>query len=698
MFCCNDKNKIFLYSGLIFLALYIILIVIIVRPITVYDTFWHLQMGKDLVENGLSPWIDHYSVSYLGEDIYPVPVMFQVLLYRFVSFFGESQGFYYVKFLYITLMMLALWFYFRIIKANTLVIFILLPLVVGAVAMRIILRPEIFSNVLVVLCLILYLNAQKSFAVKQLTAIWVLLLFWTSYHSPIIGFIIIFGLFLEKAINKAIHKDESFSWNQWMTWGVLIFLIGFINLNFNGHSIIGPHFLIGMINTVFDGFGQYISEYSNSYPVQSTNILTNVSWMLSIYVAVWSLIKRQYGFTFIVVLLTILSWSMVRLLSVVLLINLCVLALYLSQFFTSSHFNHLRVSVRNLLLAVSVCVSLMACYYLYDKAQLYVEDYNNRQAHQQIRYPVQVSDYLKSYNDGGGVLNVLQYGGYLINKLSPDYKIYFDGRTNILYPVEFLKHNTELWSSEKTVDDVIEKNDISYVVRSNQPENFLLLKKSKKVELSFADDGFMLFSRTGAAAFPLASTLLVFPRCWGNEFFQNKLSRGLQKETDVSEEKFSDKQYTLKITLEFLKAYLAADNKNEFLKSFSFDGKHSDAVRRIALYMAMSGADSETVLRMFLAVDIKNYYDLLLYSYYLAQNGEYEHAENLAHYFYTLDDAGEVRATYDKLGILGRILRILKENDHIQKFDPSYVDELETNLNKINYPFDRELSFDFMCK
>ena len=93
MFGYNDKDNKLLYSSLIFLALYIALVVIIVRPVSVFDTFWHLQMGKDLVENGLSPWVDHYSVSYLGKEIYPVPVMFQVLLYRFVSFFGEDQGF-----------------------------------------------------------------------------------------------------------------------------------------------------------------------------------------------------------------------------------------------------------------------------------------------------------------------------------------------------------------------------------------------------------------------------------------------------------------------------------------------------------------------------------------------------------------------------------------------------------------------------
>ncbi|MDT8282822.1 MAG: hypothetical protein RQ982_08430 [Gammaproteobacteria bacterium] len=699
MFRVANNNRDIVYSGLIFLIAYIILAVFIMRPVVAYDTFWHLQMGKDLVEQGLSPWVDHYSVRYLGKEIYPVPVMFQTLLYQFVSFFGEQQGFYYIRLFYITLMMLALWFYFRKIKANAYIVFILLPLVAGAISLRILVRPEIFSNVLVVVCLLLYLNAQKKFATKELLVICLLLLFWTSYHSPILGFIIIFGLFLEKAINKVIYKVDSFSWLQWTLWGVLVFMTGFINLNFNGHSIIGPHFVIGMINTVGDGFGQYIQEYNGAYPSYSTNVLANISWMLSLYVAAWSLVKRQYGFAFIVVLLILLSWSMVRLLSIVLLINMCVLALYLSQFFNSAQFSTLRPSVKNILILVSVCVSSFAFYYLVDNAQFSIEGKENRAAHMEKRYPVRVADYLKHYKNGGNILNVMQDGAYLMYKLSPDYKVYFDGRTNILYPVEFVKHNGDLWSTEKTVDETVAQYDINYVLRSNKAEAFALLKRAKTIELSFADDSFMLFSRAGTADFPLTSKLLVFPRCWRNDYFQDNISQGnLQREINRSEELFKDKPYTLKIVLEFINAYFNAENKQEFLSVFRFEDKHSDAVRRVALYMAMNDADKDTVTNLFASIEYKSHYDTLLYSYYLAKNGEYEEAENLAYYFFTLDKVGEVQATHDKFGILGRIFRILKEHDQLQQFELSYVDELEANLKKVNYPFDRELSFDFMCK
>jgi len=90
-------------------------------------------MGKDLIENGLSPWVDHYSFSFPDKEISAIPVMFQVVLSQLVSFFGESKGFYLLKLLYVTLLMSALFVYFRMIKANWLVLLILLPILVSLI-------------------------------------------------------------------------------------------------------------------------------------------------------------------------------------------------------------------------------------------------------------------------------------------------------------------------------------------------------------------------------------------------------------------------------------------------------------------------------------------------------------------------------------------------------------------------------------
>ena len=693
MFHVANKNRDLVYSGLVFLVCYTLLSVIAMQPDLTFDTFWHLQMGKDFLEQGLSPWVDHYSFSYPGKGISTVPVIFQTMLYQFVSFFGESEGFYYIKLFYITLLMLVLFAYFRKIKANAYVVFILLPVIVSVITPRLIVRPEIFSNVLVVICLLLYLKAQKTFATKELFLIVLLLLFWSSYHSPIIGYIIIFGLFLEKAIYKLIDKDASLSWRLWLTWGAVIFLTGFFSLN--GEYLVGQHFIVGMVNTMSAGFSQYINEYNDSYQYYSTNILVNVSWLLSVYVAIWSLIKKQYGFAFIVVLLTGFSWLMVRLVSLSLLVNLCILALYFTQVVSSQHWLQIRSSVKKALLVVAVSISLWSLFTLVKNANAIIELDKNKQLLLEQRYPVQVADYLKNYQAGGNVLNVMQHGSYLINKLPSDYKVYFDGRTNILYPIDFVIHNYYLWRDAQAVDEVLEQYDISYVLRENTPKAYTFMKKIKKLEPSFADENFLLFSKKGEAAFPIASMLLAFPLCWDND-----LTQDIQKEISLSEQLFENKEYTLRGVLAFMKSYLSEEDKQKYFSALQFEKEHSDGLRRIAFYLALKdvGVDEDTVSTLFASIGMKKSYELLLYSYDLAKRGEYEDAEKLAYYFYSLSNANLARITYDRLGILARVLRILKEKNKLQLFELSYIAELEGKLEKVNYPFDRELSFNFMCK
>lgn len=685
-------------SGIIFLGVYIIFAVTIMRPVVAYDTYWHLQMGKDLLESGLSPWVDHYSITYLGRDIYPVPVIFQTLLYRFVAAFGEEQGFYFIRLLYFTLVMLALWFYFRKIKANAFTVLIMLPLVAGALSLRIILRPELFSFILVIICLILYLNAQKRFATKELLAICLLLLFWTTYHSPVIGYIIIFGLFLEKAIDRITGKDESFSWKQWFFWGVVIFLIGFTNLNFHGQSLIGPHFLLGMIDTATDGYANYIQEYQHSYTRHATNILTHVSWALSIYVAIWSLVKRQYGFAFTVTLLTFFSWTTVRLLSVVLLINMCVLSLYITQFVHSTAYADLRKSVKKIFILSALGVSTMALYFLITGALGSITFNEFRSAIIESRYPVYVVDYLKKYREGGNILNPLQSGGYLINHLSPEYKVYFDGRSNILYPVEFVKHNSELWGDTDIAATVVEEHDIDYVLQHNMPRFYNKLKRTGSLELTYADQYYMLFSRKGKAEYPLSSTLLVFPPCWNNSYFKEYLAGGIEDEIARAKRLIKDQPYEVNKVLDLVEGYLAADDKASYISSLEIPANFSDMFRSLVMFMAMEVADAGEVRKRFNAIEAKSDYDYLLYGYYLAMQGRFEEAEEYAFSVKVLIEMGTVQETHDKYGIMMHILRMVQEDGSVKKFDDDYVEELFDKLKKVGYPFDRELSFDFMCK
>jgi len=683
---CNRENLNTLCISLVFLACYIIVVVIAMRPVSSFDGFWHLQMGKDLIENGLSPWIDHYSFSFYGEEISTVPVIFQVLLYKFVSFFGENEGFYYLKVVYITILMSLLYVYFRRINASWFVAFVLLPIIIYFLQLRLVIRPEIFSNVLVVICLLFYLDAKKNFATREMLKICLLLLFWVNYHSPIVGYIIVFGLFMDKAIDKYFYEGNTFSWRFWFSWGGIIFLIGFVRPN-------GQHFLITVYSLLTEDFAKYTNEYMSSYQVYSLSIIVHASWMLSIYVAIWSLIKRQYGVTLIVVLLTYFSWSTVRLISVAMLINFCILALYLSEFYNERGRFEIRSSVKNSFIAVAAGISMWTIYILMSGASNSIDNHRNQEEILESRYPVKLVDYMNRYQDGGNVLNVMHFGGYLINKLKPDYNIYFDGRTNILYPVEFLKHNIFLLNKVDVLNETIEKNNVEYALFNNDPEIFLKLKKNNALTLNYADSNYLLFSKKKNNSFNLTSTLLVFPSCWKDEW-----EMGVRKEIELSEKLFSEDDYELQYVTTFLKNYLSEEDKKIFFDNYDLDSISHDSVRRIASYLALKSGNNGAWLDIFRSIQSKNEYDILLQTYHLALNSEYDEAENLLYYFYVVTKyVKQKNLAFDKIAIMVHVLGILEENMELKKFEVTYKAELEEKLKDSDYGEIDTLSFDYIC-
>lgn len=686
MFHLGNESRYFLYSSIVFLICYFLLAVIAMRPVFALDGYWHLQMGKDFIENGLSPWVDHYSFSYFGKEISTVPVVFQVLLFQFVSLFGESNGFYLIRLLYITLLMISLFVYFRQIKASSFIVFLFLPLISYFIHIRLMIRPEIFSYVLMVICLMLYLKAQKKFETKELLQICLLLLFWVNYHSPIIGYIIVFGLFLDKAINKIYFDDDSFSWRQWFLWGTVIFLIGFVRPG-------GLHFVITVFNVMSDDFGKYTREYADSYAMYSRNIVVNITWMLSAYVVVWSILKKQFGFAFIAIIFTYFSLSVMRMITATTLINLCVLALYFSHTTFSSHKN-IRPSIKNALLFVSVSVSLFVYYAVAKESLASVEKNSNQRALLEKSYPVQATKYLKRYHEGGNILNSMGNGGYLINKLSPEYKVYFDGRTNILYPIDFLIHNVELMSAPESLKNTISQENVSYALFENSIDNYIALKNAGHLELNFADENYLLFAENKQISFPLLSKLLVFPSCWNEDWLA-----GIEKEVLLAEKILTDSGYSLNDIVVFLKDYMLIEDKQKYFDSKNLETLRSDGVRRLAYILAWEAGSTDVASKIFSTIKEKSEHDVVLHTYYLARDKQYRVAEDTLHHFYVVTKhVLKKNVSFQIIDMMTRTLNILESESELRRFEYSYRAELEEKLNKVGYTKSEALSFDHICK
>lgn len=670
----SSNNIIDFYGYLIvFLFSFIFLAILSLLPPVAFDSYWQLQMGKDLLDNGLSPYVDHYSFTHHGEKISGAPVIFQLFFASLVSFFGDTLGRYAFKLLYISLILVFIFKYFKQVKASWFVVFLILPFLSYFIFLRLMVRPETISNVLIVMCLIFYLRARSSFTIKRLVPIGLLLLFWVNYHTPVFGYIIIFGLFVDKAMQKLVHHDDTFSWKQWFLWGGIIFFIGFINPQ-------GQHFFISTITFLSSDFGQLIAEYTPAIQMYDQNKMVHILWILSIYFSLWSIFKRQYGFAVILIILTYYSWSLARLVPSAAIVNFLIIAFFLSQMSYAQLSSHFQPWLSKLILLLAIALSSVAYYSIFDVLSVDRKMRNNNSQNIQSRFPGQIADYLKKFHSGGNILNQIGIGGYLIYKLSPEYKVYIDGRTNILYPIEFTKHSISLRDPNKLKSE-IENEDIQFAVYKNTAYSLWSFRDIDKLTINFADENFLLFSKPMKISFPLVSKLMVFPMCW-----KESNSSTLQHEIALAESTFKAQPFTLTSILAYYKQYLSSADKTRFIEKVEPENMQSDQLKRIVAYQALKNKQYNVSLRLFKALREQNDYDRLMLAYSMAMNEDFANAELMLDYLFFLNnkEKGSLLSD-DKVAIMLHIFDIIKKGVPVNEMSPQLINQLNKGLKQINY-------------
>lgn len=608
-------------NTIIFLVCYAILIGYSIGPQAALDTFWHLKTGEDLLLNGMSPWVDHYSFTFYENKISTTPILFQIIIAQLVSTFGEINGLIIFKLSYVTLLLIALHGFFRQIKTPWFIVFLILPILTYFIEMRLIVRPEAISNILIIVCLSLYVRARNNFSAKTLLPISLLLLLWVNYHSPILGYIIIFGLFTDRAAHKLIHSDDSFTWSQWLLWAAITFTIGFINPAFD-------HVVFTTLS-ISNEWYRYLSEYAPSYIAYSTDKLAQLLLITSIFVILSATKQKQYGLAVIALIVSYYSWNILRLLPAASLIIFCTLAIILSNVNLVRSYQNIRPVLKGLLIATYLCVFTFSITQISNNTFERLMALGNYSKHESDmrkrmdnRYPSQVTDYLNDYQHGGNIVNTFNIGGYLIYKLNDKYKIFIDGRTHILYPPEHYRHYLDLLNDVNVLDKDSEKYNIEYAIFENTAKAHQYFGKTDVFTLNFADENYALFSRNKAPAFPISSGLFLFPMCWNDSLIAQTLD-----EISLAERIFSNKEYSIKLTLQLLKEYTSGINKQQFLNSLQPENLKNDITRRLAAYLSVNSGNYKKSAILFKSILAKNQDDYLILSYVLTRIQDYATAE-----------------------------------------------------------------------
>jgi hypothetical protein len=501
------ENRKSLVLGGILLISFSTLLVSSLRGPVAGDSFWHLQMGRDWIENGLSPWLDHYSFTFNGQAISSPPVLFQALLHIAVSHLGVNSGFLAFKTVCFVLILSCTLVLLRQIKASTIIYALALPMVVFLLQQRAFVRPELINYIFTLLALMLYFRAGDEISGRNVWPMALLIWAWTNYHISIVGYVIFCGYFIDCACAQFKAGASARAWAKWLGWGLLVLGVGFLNRDFT-------HPVIGAI-TMSSDWMDMIAEYRS--PVRLKNqAAIYVLIVIALLVPVLAYRRRKFGYLLVWAVMAYVAAAMIRMVSISgIVITLLAMNLLVAEKFPFG----LNRAGRKAVNAAGWCSLALITATLYSNVGL-ARQFMKENYLTITRFPQALTEYMLAQELKGPVLNHYDIGGYLIYRLSGQNQVYIDGRTGILYPVEHMKTFRGLMNSPEKLRAELDKYQLKLMVWKNDQHSLDVVHDMGGAGLEFMGAQYALFVR-GPANFSLLGQLMSQPACWRSDMLQD---------------------------------------------------------------------------------------------------------------------------------------------------------------------------------
>jgi hypothetical protein len=607
-----EKRKLLIIDGILLITFSALVVTSLHSPVGL-DSFWHLQMGKDWLENGLSPWIDHYSFTFNGQAITNPPIIFQGMLHLAVSLFGMKTGYLVLRFGFFLLTMGAAFLLLRQMKAPAILYAIVIPLIVFLLQIRSIVRPELISYTLAIIALMLYFRAGRIISVRNVLPMVILMWVWSIYHSSIVGYVIFFGFFLDCAVAQFESRAPVDVWVKWLAWGLLLLAVGFLNPGFS-HSVIEAI-------TFPSEWKILINEYLPPAPIYKSIVGIYVLVLLTMLTPVMALRQRQFGLLVVWAVLAFSAVTMNRMVTPSGIVIVLTAAYLLERSNVFQQLNHSRTkpwsNFVGLVLLVSVGVTL---YSNVERAQSSMIEGKAVIG----LYPVAMADYMSEQHVSGRIFNDLAMGGYLIYRLAPQNQVYIDGRTQILYPPEHMIRHAKVMNLEypDALREELNKYSVDQIIWRHTQAKHDLVQEMGGFGLDFLDARYVLYTR-GASNFPLLGKLMSYPECWRPDMRDE-----LQEERKKMDEILPAYSGLFPFA-DLAIGYSNADDGKAFLDA-TFDGsKWFDEMRRFAGFRFLESGHYDLVVNLLGGVEIQKPKDYLASALAMLKAGDHELASRI---------------------------------------------------------------------
>ena len=457
-------------SLLLFLSTLIFIILVTALPVNNPDIWYHLKVGEWIWENRAIPKKDFFSFTAEGREWIAQWWFYDVIVYFLQSHFG-FQSLVYLK---ITIALLIFFFLLKTLRFYLLPNSFSLPLLVFSfliISTAWVDRPHVFSYLFVVVLMWILISYQFG---KKKTLLFIPPLFflWANIHASIpLALILVIFLILSE-IWKKIAEGKRELGKILPSDLILIFLLGAV-ASFINPNTYKTHLYVFKIDPQFvsSNIVEWIplSNFFADWHIQLFLFFGFLSLFSFCFVLLRPPKEKTFQISLFELLITFslfyLSFSALRFAPVFVLLILPFMA---KNTFLVTNRVWLRMKkkwppIRGYINSFLILVILTLCF---------LNERGIKGHHfgvEMSALPVEAAEFIDRNNPPPFMFHVFNWGGYLIWRLYPKYKVFIDGRLAMYVP-DIYNEWLQVALARENWREILEKYKINFCLISNEPE------------------------------------------------------------------------------------------------------------------------------------------------------------------------------------------------------------------------------------
>ena len=419
------------------------------------DTWWHLAAGRWILQHRAIPHQDPFSFSAAGKPWIAHEYLFEILMF----WLHRWGGFAALTLANAVLLMMAFWLVAQCIPGRRTLAYAVTLLAVCSAHPAFALRPQSVSIFFGAAFLWIIHKYFQDHRARRFLLLPCLMLLWVNFHAGyLLGIALVVALGGGQMLDRLVHRETASprTWSALVAAGIAC--VAVIPLNPNGFEMLRYPFDVMRMKTTYD-----IIEWQPPRLTQPAFYPFIVLAALAFFALVSSERKYRpsqflvYGGALFAALHSARNVPVFSLIAVPLIVE----HLRIPDWKAWQKFSPtLRTCAAALLLLLSLTLSVK---YTVGGVKFQVS------AEHDV-FPQAALTYLSQHRLPANVLNDYAFGGYMIWRLYPDYKVYIDGRAD-LYGDAFVAQYLDMYRAQYVPDAFLQNANVNTVILS--PSSYL---------------------------------------------------------------------------------------------------------------------------------------------------------------------------------------------------------------------------------